>query len=83
MNEKKGEALTNDVLDNIPLAGWMIRRHLDAVSSFYFDVDKAAGDNRKVVMDLFCGSTGRLEILTRQNATTGDESMRLFEMGRF
>lgn len=78
---KKGEALTNDVLDNIPLAGWMIRRHLDAVSSFYFDVDKAAGDNRKVVMDLL-REHGKARNFDAAKRHSRDESMRLFEMNK-
>lgn len=78
---KRGERLTNDVLDNYPLAGWMIRRHLDAVSSFYFDVDKAAGDNRKVVMDLL-REHGKARNFDAAKRHSRDEAMRLFEMNK-
>lgn len=78
---KKGEALTNDVFDNIPLAGWMIRRHLDAVSSFYFDVDKAAGDNRQVVMDIL-REHGKAKNFDAAKRHSREEAMRLFELNK-
>ena len=78
---KKGERATNDLLDNIPLAGWMIRRHLDAVSSFYFDVDANAGDMRKTVMDLldWHGQARNYDAAKRHSR---DEAMRLFELNK-
>ena len=54
MKRKKSENVTQDLLDNHAIVGWAIRRHLDAVTGFYFDADKGVDpDVSKVVLDLF------------------------------
>lgn len=78
---KRGEQATNDLIDNLPLAGWMIRRHVDAVSSFYFDVDSAAGDKRKEVID-FLEWHGKPKNFDAARRHSRDAAVRLYEMNK-
>lgn len=51
---KKAENVTQDLMDNHAIVGWAVRRHLDAVTGFYFDVDKSVDENAADrIMDLF------------------------------
>lgn len=54
LKRKKAENVSRDLLDNHALVAWAIRRHLDAVTSFYFDADKSLPPEiQKEVTDLF------------------------------
>ena len=54
LKRKKAENVSQDLIENHAIVGWAIRRHLDAVTGFYFDVDQRIDDRVKMkVMDLF------------------------------
>lgn len=83
-DRKKAENSTQDILENMPLAGWMIRRHLDAVSKFYVDVDASAPfskDQRDKIEALFkwAGTARNFDAARRHNI---DEAFRLFELNK-
>ena len=79
---KKGEYKAQDVLENIPLAGWMIRRHLDAVSSFYVDVDSGVDEDiAKRIKDLFAWH-GKAKNFDASRRHSIDEAFRLFELNK-
>lgn len=79
---KKAENATQDVLENIPLAGWMIRRHLDAVSSFYVDVDSQVPmemRNRIEALFKWHGLARNFDAARRHSI---GEAFRLFELNK-
>lgn len=79
---KVAENATQDVLENIPLAGWMIRRHLDAVSSFYVDVDaKLPLEQRKRIEGLFQWAGLARNFDAAKRFSIG-EAFRLFELNK-
>lgn len=79
---KVAENATQDVLENIPLAGWMIRRHLDAVSSFYVDVDaKLPIETRKRIEGLFQWAGLARNFDAARRFSIG-EAFRLFELNK-
>ncbi len=82
MKRKKAENVTQDLIDNHAIVGWAIRRHLDAVTGFYFDVDKKIDpDVAKVVMDLFDwhGQKSNFDAARRHSRA---EAFRLAEIQR-
>jgi len=79
---KKAENALTDVMENIPLAGWMVRRHLDAVSKFYVDVDaridKATRDRIEALFR-WAGLAKNFDAARRHSV---DEAFRLFELNK-
>ena len=80
---KIGENAAQDALENIPLAGWMIRRHLDSVANFYFEVDTTIKDEkvRKQILDLleWHGKARNFDAARRHSR---DEMVRLLEIAK-
>jgi capsid protein len=79
---KKGERITQDVLENIPLAGWMIRRHLDAVSSFYVEVDSAIPKEIRDNIEMLFKWHGKARNFDAARRHSIDEAFRLFELNK-
>lgn len=77
---KRGENATLDVMQNIPLAGWMIRRHLDAVSKFYVDVDSSVDLATRERIDQLFRWHGKAQNFDAAGRHSIDEAFRLFEM---
>ena len=78
----KAENATKDVLDNIPLAGWMIRRHLDAVSRFYVDVDSSVDKGLRNNIEGLFKWAGKPEQFDASKRHSIDEAWRLYELNK-
>jgi len=83
-DRKKAENSTSDIIENMPLAGWMVRRHLDAVSKFYVDVDSSAPfgkDTRDRIESLFkwAGLARNFDAARRHSIS---EAFRLYELNK-
>jgi capsid protein len=79
---QRAENATQNVLENVPLAGWMIRRHLDAVANFYVDVDSSVPKElRDQIEALFkwAGKPDQFDAARRHNI---QEAWRLYELNK-
>lgn len=79
-DRKKAERSTANLWENVPLAGWAIRRHLDAVSQFYFDTNDSLTDEERVrIMGLldWHGKKWNFDAAKRHSRNS---AMRLFEL---
>ena len=79
---KLGENITQDVLENIPLAGWAIRRHLDAVSSFYVDVDSSLPKELRDKIEALFVWAGKPKQFDASGRHSIQSAFRLYEMNK-
>ena len=79
---KKGENISQDLYENNALVCWAIRRHVDAVTSFYFDVDYQVSELiRDRILALFDWH-GKPKNFDAARRHSRDESLRLFEISK-
>jgi hypothetical protein len=79
---KKAETALTDVMENIPLAGWMVRRHLDAVSKFYVDVDSKVDKATRDRIEALFRWAGLAKNFDAARRHSVDEAFRLFELNK-
>jgi len=79
---KKAENALTDVMENIPLAGWMVRRHLDAVSKFYVDVDSKVDKGTRDRIEALFRWAGLARNFDAARRHSVDEAFRLFELNK-
>lgn len=79
---KKAENISQDLLENHALVGWAIRRHLDSVTRFYFEVDQDLPDEiRRQTMKLFDWH-GKARNFDAARRHSRDEAFRLAEISK-
>lgn len=81
-DRKIGENATQDLLENMALAGWMIRRHLDATTKFHFEVGYDLPEPLWTKLDGLLKWHGKKENFDAARRHSRNQAMRLFELAK-